>query len=71
MANGAAATHLHEHLRFNPKWWWDPVPFPYAEHLTVELARDLAVIQLKKQVEISRIQQEAINETIQLIQKMG
>ena len=33
---------LAENLfRFNPKWWWDPIPPWFSEHLTIAVAREL------------------------------
>lgn len=58
---------LAESLHFNPGWHWDPVPPFLREYLTVEIARDLARIQLEKRLRINEIEQTAIKETIKVI----
>lgn len=57
-------------LRFNPKWWWDPIPPWLSEHLTVDLARELTRIQLTKQLRVLEIEQKAVQETLNAIQKL-
>jgi hypothetical protein len=54
-------------LRFNPKWWWDPVPPWFSEHLTVDIARDLTRIQLEKRLRILEIEQSAVKQTLDAI----
>lgn len=62
---------LAENLfRFNPKWWWDPIPPWLSEHLTVDLARELTRIQLDKQLRVLEIEQKAVKETLSAIQKL-
>ncbi len=57
-------------LRFNPKWWWDPVPPWLSEHLTVELARDFTRVQLEKHSRILQAELEAAKETMNLLDRI-
>lgn len=57
-------------LRFNPKWWWDPVPPWLHEHLTIEVARELTKIQLEKQMRMLEIEQIAVKETLGAIERI-
>jgi hypothetical protein len=57
-------------FRFNPKWWWDPIPPWFSDHLTVEVARELTRIQLNKQLRILEVEQAAVKETLNIIQKV-
>lgn len=57
-------------LRFNPKWWWDPVPPWLFEHIKVDLARELTKIQLEKQMRMLEVEQIALKETINAIEKI-
>lgn len=62
---------LHENLlRFNPKWWWDPVPPWLLEHLTVDVARELTKVQLEKQMRILEIEQIAVKETLSALERI-
>lgn len=57
-------------LRFNPKWWWDPVPPWLLEHIKVDLARELTKIQLEKQMRILEVEQIALKETLNAIERI-
>ena len=61
---------LAEALYFRPRWHWDPVPPFLRDHLTLEIARELTKIQLEKQMRIIEIEQIAIKETLNVIEKM-
>lgn len=56
-----------EALRFNPKWWWDPIPPWFFEHLTDELSRRLLVVQLEKQAQIVQAELNAIKQVAELV----
>lgn len=55
-------------LRFNPKWWWDPIPPWITDHLTVEIARELTKIQLDKHMRMLEIEQIAVKETLNALE---
>jgi hypothetical protein len=57
-------------FRFNPKWWWDPIPPWFSEHLTIAVARELTRIQLTKQLRVLEAEQAAVQETLKVIQKV-
>jgi hypothetical protein len=57
-------------FRFNPKWWWDPIPPWFSEHLTIAVARELTRIQLTKQLRVLEAEQAAVQETLNAIQKV-
>lgn len=57
-------------LRFNPKWWWDPVPPWLFEHIKVDLARELTKIQLEKQMRILEVEQIALKETLNAVERI-
>jgi len=57
-------------LRFNPKWWWDPIPPWLSEHLTIDVARELTRIQLNKQLRVLEVEQKAVQETLSALQKL-
>ena len=61
---------LAEALYFRPRWHWDPVPPFLREHLTIDIVRELTKIQLEKQMRIIEIEQIAIKETLNVIEKM-
>jgi len=58
---------LADQLRFNPKWWWDPIPDWYLDDLGIELRRDILNVQLQKQARLLEVQLDAVKETMKLI----
>lgn len=63
--------HLADNLlRFNPKWWWDPIPPFFYEYLTAELARELTKIQLSKHMRMLEIEQIAAKDTLNALEQM-
>lgn len=61
---------LAEALHFRPRWHWDPVPPFLREHLTLDIVRELTKVQLQKQMRILEIEQIAIKDTLNVIEKM-
>jgi hypothetical protein len=72
MADEFALNHasLAEALRFWPRPHWDPVPPFLREHLTIDLVRELTVIQLDKQMRMLEIEQIALKETLNVVKGM-
>lgn len=66
----APNVRLPDDFIFNPKWWWDPVPPWLNEHLTIEVARDLAKIQLEKQARVLELEQTAVKQMMQALEKI-
>lgn len=54
-------------LKFNPKWWWDPIPPWFYEHLTDDLSSRLLVVQLQKQARIVEAELDAIKQVTELV----
>jgi hypothetical protein len=61
---------LQEALQFRPKWWWDPVPWWFFEHLRPEIVRDLATIHLEFEKQVLEAQLNSINRTMEAIGRM-
>lgn len=55
---------LQEILHFNPRWWWDPVPWWVMEHLRPQVINELAHIQLEFQKQVLQAQIETLDRTI-------
>ena len=70
MASSVQGNQIIDQLRFDPKWWWDPIPPWFAEFITVDVAKQLMVTQLKRQVEMIQVQHRAIEDTINVIERM-
>jgi hypothetical protein len=60
---------VSEALQFRPRWWWDPVPDWVLEHLSSVLIREIAVIQMKTQVDMLKVQQGALEQTMAVLRK--
>lgn len=58
-----------ELLRFNPRWWWDPVPDWIIRHLDREILVDLAAIHLEAHINVLETQVKAAQRTLEVIQK--
>ena len=69
MATSRPPVQLAELLQFRPKWWWDPVPDWVLDHLNPAVIREVAAIQLKTQIEMLRVQQMALEETMAAMRK--
>lgn len=62
--------NLAERLEFRPRPHWDPVPPWLREWLTLDVIRELTVIQLDKQMRILEIEQIALKDTLNVIRDM-
>ena len=69
MATSRPPVQLAELLQFRPKWWWDPVPDWVLDHLSTAVIREVAAIQMKTQIEMLRVQQNALEETMAAMRK--
>jgi len=69
MATARPPVQLAELLQFRPKWWWDPVPDWVLDHLNPAAVREIASIQLKTQIEMLKVQQNALEETMVAMRK--
>lgn len=56
-------------LRFNPRWWWDPVPPWVLDQLDRSILVDLAAIHLEAQITVLESQVKAAQRTLDIIQK--
>jgi hypothetical protein len=61
---------LSEVLQFRPRWWWDPVPWWFFEHLRPESVRELAAIQLEFDRTVVEAQLRTIDKTMEVIRQM-
>ena len=57
-------------LRFIPRPWWDPVPDWLLEHLTADFAREFMKVQLDKQMRMLEVEQIAVKETLNLVERL-
>jgi hypothetical protein len=71
MADQAATERFSELLHFNPKIWWDPVPWWFVHHLDRTVLKELAVIQIELQREVLAIQSKSLERTLAVIAKAG
>lgn len=60
---------LAETLQFRPRWWWDPVPDWVLNELSANVIRELAKVQLKTQIEQLKVQQGALEATLNILNK--
>lgn len=60
---------ISEQLQFRPRWWWDPVPDWALDHLGSAVIRDIAVIQMKSQIAMLKVQQTALEEAMNAVRK--
>jgi hypothetical protein len=58
-----------ELLHFNPKFWWDPVPWWFVNQLDKSVLKELAVIQIELQREALAIQSKSLERTLAVIAK--
>ncbi len=58
-------------LIFNPNIVWDPVPWPWMDHLGIDVARELTKIRLEHQKEVLGLQAKALDKAITAINKAG
>ena len=61
---------LQEQLFFRPKWWWDPVPDWFIEHISPTVIRELALVQMESQRAVLEIQMKSLDKSISIINKM-
>lgn len=59
--------HLLEQLRFRPKWWWDPIPDWFIDHLDVDVRRDFLRVQMEKQVRVLEVEMDSIKQSMKLL----
>jgi hypothetical protein len=64
MANGI---ELPQELIFKKDWIWDPPP-PFLQKMEIRDIAQLAVIQLRMQHGMLKLQEEALEETIKIVQ---
>ena len=58
---------LIEQLRFRPKWWWDPIPDWFIDHLDIDVRRDFLRVQMEKQVRMMEVEMDAIKQSMKLL----
>ena len=66
-----AAERFSELLHFNPKIWWDPVPWWFVNQLDKNILREVAVIQIELQREVLAIQSKGLERTLAVLAKAG
>lgn len=60
---------LSEVLRFNPKWWWDPVPEFFIRYLDEDRLRSLLHVQLEYQHKMLEAEIGALDKTMEILGK--
>lgn len=60
---------ISESLQFRPRWWWDPVPDWVLDHLSSAVIREIAVINMRTQIDTLKVQQAALEQTINVLRK--
>lgn len=66
-----APDNLPESLMFNPRWWWDPIPWPLLQQLDKNILTQVAITQLQLQKEVLGAQTKALDHMIGLLSKKG
>jgi len=69
MATVTRQPQLSEALQFRPRWWWDPVPDWVLDSLSAVTIREIALIQMKNQLETMKVQQAGIEEAMGVLRK--
>lgn len=69
MATTRPPAPIAEALQFRPRWWWDPVPDWVLGHLDSRVIQQLATLQIKTQIEQLKVQQNALEATLQILGK--
>ena len=64
------AERFSELLHFNPKFWWDPVPWWFVTHLDTNILKEIAVIQIESQREVLAIQAKGLERTLAALGKV-
>lgn len=70
MATSKVPVQLQEQLFFRPKWWWDPVPDWFLDHLSAAVVRDLGMIQMEAQRNVLEAQMKALDQSIDVLRRM-
>jgi hypothetical protein len=58
---------IAEALRFNPKWWWDPVPDFYLRFLDEDRLQRLIKVQLDFQRAALNAELKALKQTAEIL----
>jgi hypothetical protein len=61
---------IQDVLRFHPRWWWDPVPDWFLEHIDKGALRDLAVTQIQLQKVVLDAQLKAVDKALSILGKV-
>ncbi|MCW3473412.1 hypothetical protein [Limobrevibacterium gyesilva] len=67
MRKPEAAQALPEVLQFNPRWWWDPVPWWIIQELDKNVLTQLATIHLQLQKDILAAQTKSIDASMKVL----
>jgi hypothetical protein len=70
MSSPVTRPELADIFQFRPKWWWDPVPWWFFEHLRPEVARELAIVQLEFDKSVLEAQIRTVDKAVGLIRQM-
>lgn len=54
-------------LKFNPKLWWDPIPFWFLEKLDVKVIGQLGSTQLELQRDVLQAQLKATERSMEIL----
>jgi len=69
MARSSTPDALPEILQFNPRWWWDPVPWWLIKELDRTVLTELATEQLRLQKEVLGAQIKSIDASLAILAK--
>lgn len=58
---------LPEVFRWQPKWWWDPIPPWFADDLVARIGPELTKIQLEKRARVLEAELDAVRQTAKLL----
>ena len=65
--NPTQNSRLADALRFNPRWWWDPVPDWIATQLDPGVLKQIATISIQFERNMLEQQMKALDQVQQLI----
>ncbi len=71
MGDHPVVPNLEPILRFNPKWWWDPIPPWLLDRLDRAAVAQLALAQLELQRTVLEGQLKANERTMEVIKRFG
>jgi hypothetical protein len=67
MAKPSAPENIPEVLQFNPRIWWDPVPWWFINQLDRNALTQIATVQLELQKQMLQAQLKSIDATLGII----